>query len=359
MSAEIQANVSLRIAFRVRDRADSVDVSTTGRPPRSPPAPPGAALARGADGRLVAFQARSWRPLASGLAAGSGASGVELDCGPVVGADGGRAAGGQRAGRPTAGAGARDAAATVVAAVRAAHVLVGGRPPRTPWLPPLPRLVPSAVRPRLRAVRGRRRGARRRARPATGDTADLGGVRRVVAARGRRHAPVAPRPCGRSRSPRRLVTHRAGSTCTSSTPTARWPTSTCSLTSARGSGPTTAGDLPPSCATCVRRSTDGSTAGPVARPRRAARRGRRSWYSSTGGSRSVSHSRLRHRRPRRRAGAGAPRRSDAVGVVGAVAGGRGLLHPRWAGVGTIAHLLGRRRPARRGARRVAHRRPPA
>ena len=57
VSAEVQANVSLRIAFRVRDRADSVDVLDDGSAAGIPPSTPGRALARGADGALVTFQA--------------------------------------------------------------------------------------------------------------------------------------------------------------------------------------------------------------------------------------------------------------------------------------------------------------
>ena len=52
--AEIQANVSLRIAFRVRDRADSVDVLEDAAAAGIPPATPGRALARGGRRRLLA-----------------------------------------------------------------------------------------------------------------------------------------------------------------------------------------------------------------------------------------------------------------------------------------------------------------
>ena len=56
LSAEVQANVSLRIAFRMRDRADSVDVLDDGAAAGIAPSTPGRALARGADGSLVTFQ---------------------------------------------------------------------------------------------------------------------------------------------------------------------------------------------------------------------------------------------------------------------------------------------------------------
>ncbi len=56
LNAEVQANVSLRIAFRMRDRADSVDVLDDAAAAGIAPSTPGRALARGADGSLVTFQ---------------------------------------------------------------------------------------------------------------------------------------------------------------------------------------------------------------------------------------------------------------------------------------------------------------
>ena len=47
LNAEVQANVSLRIAFRVRDRADSVDVIDDGAAAGIAPSTPGRAMARG------------------------------------------------------------------------------------------------------------------------------------------------------------------------------------------------------------------------------------------------------------------------------------------------------------------------
>ena len=53
ITAEVQANVSLRIAFRVRDRADSVAVVEDAAAADLSAATPGRAVARGPDGRLV------------------------------------------------------------------------------------------------------------------------------------------------------------------------------------------------------------------------------------------------------------------------------------------------------------------
>ena len=130
VSAEVQANVSLRIAFRVRDRADSVDVLDDGSAAGIPPSTPGRALARGADGALVTFQAA------------------------IVAAPRVRSVAGLTVRRSTTGGEGVDPAQQiddaevgstpgVVAAVRDAHRLLGGRPPRAPWLAPLPSLVPA------------------------------------------------------------------------------------------------------------------------------------------------------------------------------------------------------------------------
>ncbi|WP_392544928.1 FtsK/SpoIIIE domain-containing protein [Oryzobacter telluris] len=56
LSSEVQANVNLRIAFRVRDRADSVDVLDDPAAAALDPSAPGRAIARGGDGCLTHFQ---------------------------------------------------------------------------------------------------------------------------------------------------------------------------------------------------------------------------------------------------------------------------------------------------------------
>jgi S-DNA-T family DNA segregation ATPase FtsK/SpoIIIE len=57
VTADIKANLNLRIALRVRDRADSEDVIDSPDAAELDPRTPGRALARSGDGRLVAFQA--------------------------------------------------------------------------------------------------------------------------------------------------------------------------------------------------------------------------------------------------------------------------------------------------------------
>ena len=57
VSAEIQANVNLRIAFRVRDRADSLGILDDAAAADLSPGTPGRALASRGDGALVPFQA--------------------------------------------------------------------------------------------------------------------------------------------------------------------------------------------------------------------------------------------------------------------------------------------------------------
>ena len=138
VSTEIQANVSLRIAFRVRDRADSVDVLDDGSAASIAPGAPGRALSRGADGTLVSFQAATVAP-----ARARQGTGLRVRA-PVAGS------------AATASAAAKGvdlegvAASAVVSAVRGAHRRIGGRPPRAPWLTPLP----AVVRPVLAAGAG-------------------------------------------------------------------------------------------------------------------------------------------------------------------------------------------------------------
>ena len=132
LGAEVQANVSLRIAFRMRDRADSVDVLDDGAAASIQPGTPGRALARGADGSLVSFQAATVAAPPS-----------RCDARLTVRA----AAVGARPTTPAASAAddTQDAASSAtVAAVRDAHRLRGGLVPRSPWMAPLPAVVTAA-----------------------------------------------------------------------------------------------------------------------------------------------------------------------------------------------------------------------
>ncbi len=130
LNAEVQANVSLRIAFRMRDRADSVDVLDDGAAAGIAPSTPGRALARGADGSLVAFQSAT-------VAAPRPRTDAGLAVRPVLDGD--------ASGRSTAAGDEADtdAPSALVAAVVGAHRLRGGALPRSPWMAPLPGVVAS------------------------------------------------------------------------------------------------------------------------------------------------------------------------------------------------------------------------
>ena len=121
VTAEIQANVNLRIAFRVRDRADSVDILEDPGAAGISSRTPGRALARGGDGELVTFHAAT----VSGPGRGDGDH-LRVRCrgGPEAGTDAGETG---------------DASSALVDVIRSAHERIGAAPPRSPWLPPLGR----------------------------------------------------------------------------------------------------------------------------------------------------------------------------------------------------------------------------
>ncbi|HEX8496428.1 MAG TPA: FtsK/SpoIIIE domain-containing protein, partial [Actinomycetales bacterium] len=138
VSADIKANVSLRIALRLRDRSDSDDVIESGDAARLDPATPGRAVWRGGAGALRTVQ----------VARISGCADTTDDEGITVRRSTPRGAHGPEApplppgdaGRPPAGA---DDLARVTAAVRQAATDAGIVPAPAAWLPPLP-LVLSA-----------------------------------------------------------------------------------------------------------------------------------------------------------------------------------------------------------------------
>ncbi|HEY3534958.1 MAG TPA: FtsK/SpoIIIE domain-containing protein [Pedococcus sp.] len=147
VTGDIRANLNLRIALRVRDRADSDDVIDAPDAAAIDPTVPGRALARTGDGRLVAFQA-----------AHAGAPFRRAgDPRPRVRA--------VRWGRP--GAAWPDHAAPeetttelarVVHAVREAVAATGALPAAPAWQPPLPAVLepadPGTVAEPYRAVIG-------------------------------------------------------------------------------------------------------------------------------------------------------------------------------------------------------------
>jgi len=121
VSADIRANVNLRIALRVRDRADSEDVVGVADAAGFDPALPGRAVACTGGGAPVTFQTASVSvPAAQPISVQvlhRGASGSD----PPV---------------RTCGAGDLE---RIVAASRAAAARLGLPPAPAPWLPPLPR----------------------------------------------------------------------------------------------------------------------------------------------------------------------------------------------------------------------------
>src|SRR3954453_1004958 len=103
ISDDIRANTNLRLALRVQDATDAIDVVGDRAPSTIPRGLAGRAVMRLGPSEMLTFQtARCTRALVDG--------GTELDL--------------------------------LVDAIRDAAVLVGARPARPPWLPPLPSLIP-------------------------------------------------------------------------------------------------------------------------------------------------------------------------------------------------------------------------
>ncbi|MGG5260817.1 FtsK/SpoIIIE domain-containing protein [Phycicoccus avicenniae] len=127
VTAEVQANVNLRLAFRVRDRADSVHVVEDESAALLPPDVPGRGVASGGDRSTLPFQAALVVPAAAEGPSLVVTSGLLTDVGPVARAE-------DRSVE----------VARVVDVIRRAHAGVGGAPPRRPWLPALPAVVAAA-----------------------------------------------------------------------------------------------------------------------------------------------------------------------------------------------------------------------
>ncbi|HEU4998639.1 MAG TPA: FtsK/SpoIIIE domain-containing protein [Lapillicoccus sp.] len=130
VTADIRANVSLRIALRVRDRVDSVDVLDAADATRIDAGTPGRAFLRGAATPLIEFQSARVT---------SGARGARpLTVTPIDRAR--RTAAPATAGPPTGAPwpeGPRDVDRLVAATTEAARAL-DIPAPRSPWLAPLP-----------------------------------------------------------------------------------------------------------------------------------------------------------------------------------------------------------------------------
>lgn len=133
ITPDIQANVNLRIALRVRDPQDSHHMIGSDDAARLDPAEPGTGFARSGDGTLTRF-----RTLHLSVTPGSATPAPVTVLGP-----GGppQASGGPGSDRPDVEP-TESVESRVVDAVIAAHDLMGALAPRRPWLPPLPERLP-------------------------------------------------------------------------------------------------------------------------------------------------------------------------------------------------------------------------
>ena len=113
---DIRANATCRIALRVSDPRESVDIIDAGDAAAIPRSRPGRAIARFGPGEITPFQS----------ALSTGHSSTEA----TVSVRGGTEAIAKLSG-PTD-------LERLVATIRAAHANTGGKPPRSPWPPPLP-----------------------------------------------------------------------------------------------------------------------------------------------------------------------------------------------------------------------------
>lgn len=141
VSADIRANVSLRIALRVRDRSDSVDVMDDPSAAAIDAHTPGRATLKGAATTLTRFQ--SARVTSGPRAAGRltvtpvtpvGLLGVDAGEADPDRVDGGRSAATDRAQGTDLD--------RIVTAVCEARVALGISEPQSPWLQPLPDVLP-------------------------------------------------------------------------------------------------------------------------------------------------------------------------------------------------------------------------
>ena len=133
VSDDIRANTNLRVALRLQDRAEAVDIVGSGDPAAFPRGTPGRAMLRLGAGETVVFQAahgsRAHRSIESGgLRVHGTATSVDT-------------------GAPTA----TTELAVLARTIRGAAALCDCRAPYRPWLEPLPEQLPAAVVPALGA----------------------------------------------------------------------------------------------------------------------------------------------------------------------------------------------------------------
>lgn len=148
VSADMRANLALRIALRVRDAADSLDIVETDRAARISPRRPGRAVARSGCGQPRMIQttylgdpgpSTGFVPILV-RAADAAHLTTAHEALPVLAVVHGSAAGPARPSLTEADGGPADRTdiRRAVAALRAAAALVDARPSASPWLPPLP-----------------------------------------------------------------------------------------------------------------------------------------------------------------------------------------------------------------------------
>jgi S-DNA-T family DNA segregation ATPase FtsK/SpoIIIE len=151
VTAEIQANVNLRIALRMRDRSDSSDVIDDPAAAAIPSSTPGRALLRGGDGSLVSIQTATVE-----AAATCEQRFLTVDVGESLG-DSPEVT---RPGAPVASAPVRASprlppvTSTLVEMIVEAHTRTRAAAPRTPWPAPLPDRVPALTGRRSPTVLG-------------------------------------------------------------------------------------------------------------------------------------------------------------------------------------------------------------
>ncbi|MFC7486739.1 FtsK/SpoIIIE domain-containing protein [Knoellia sp. CPCC 206453] len=135
ITADIQANVNLRIAMRMRDVADSTDVIGSPDAAHISTALPGRGFGRGGDGDLLEFQGAR---VGSGTATAMTTVTVLDSMGRPDGEPRATVTAGEDSAQNVTGLGALAATAQEAAA------LVGVRAPHRPWLPPLPEVLERA-----------------------------------------------------------------------------------------------------------------------------------------------------------------------------------------------------------------------
>ena len=141
VTADIKANLNLRIGLRLRDRSDSVDVIDAPAAAALDPRSPGRALARVAGGPVIAFQAAHASARTPAPSTGGQPGGIRVRTLPW-----GAAPAPWTSSTDDDGEVPTDLS-VVVAAVVEAVAVVSARPAESPWLPALPERIEAAALP--------------------------------------------------------------------------------------------------------------------------------------------------------------------------------------------------------------------